>query len=57
MNLYSCENPGLITKKEMSWSKWESQNRIGVEIGERFSHMRELGTRFFLYRDGSVENN
>jgi hypothetical protein len=57
MNLHSCENPGLNNKMGISWSKWEIQDRIGVEIAEGFSHMRGLGTRFFLYINGSVENN
>jgi hypothetical protein len=47
MILHSCEYPGLNNKKEMSWSKWENQDRIGVEIAECFSHMRGLGTSFF----------
>jgi len=57
MNLHFCKNPGLNNKKEMSWSEWEIQDRIGVEIAEYFSHMWGLETRFFLYSNRSMENN
>jgi hypothetical protein len=56
MSLHSCENPALNDKMVISWSTWEIQDKIGVLIAERISHMRGLRTRFFLYGNGSMEN-